>query len=314
MQQHNDLYTVRANALSNPHLKGLPLIIAFGHPQDAGNTAINVADNILDKLDHVTIVEFDSDELHDYRLRRPPIHFAGDQFESPSFPKLELYALEDELGQPFLLLAGVEPDLKWKKFSEAVLDILTDLEVSLAVIVTGFANSVPHTRQLPVTAHGSRKDLIKGINLWKPVVDVPSSVSSILASRIEDAGIDTVGFSINVPQYLAEAELPQSALLAMEHISRVTKLALPKDRLLEAAQSATLNINKQVSENPDIAEMVRRMEEHYDRNIGGVERAENSFGAQEMKSIPPRDEIARTIEDYLSHFDESPGDEEPGNQ
>lgn len=303
MQQHHELYTVRANALANPHLKNLPLIITFGHPQDAGNTAINVADSILDKLDKVTIVEFDSDELHDYRMRRPPIHFAGDRFENPSFPKLELYALEDELGQPFLLLAGVEPDLKWKKFTTAVLEIVEELEVSLAVIVTGFANNVPHTRRLPVTAHGSRKDLIKGINLWKPVVDVPSSVSSILASRIEDAGIDTVGFSINVPQYLAEAELPQSALLAMEHISRATKLSLPTDHLLEAAHSATLNINKQVSDNPEIADMVRRMEEHYDRNVGRAETAESGFGAQDLKSIPSKDEIARTIENYLAHID-----------
>lgn len=308
MPEHHDLYTVRADALANPHLKKLPLIIAFGHPQDAGNTAINVADSILDKLDKVTIVEFDSDELHDYRTRRPPIHFAGDRFENPSFPKLELYAVEDALGQPFLLLAGVEPDLKWKKFTTAVVEIAEALDVSLAVTIAGFANGVPHTRRLPVIAHGSRKDLIKGINQWKPVGDVPSSVSAILASRLEDAGIDTVGFSVNVPQYLAEAELPQSALIAMEHISRATKLALPTDHLLDAARSAIDSINKQLQDNPEIAEMVRRMEEQFDMNISRVEGAAPIFDAQDLTSIPDRDEIAQIIEDYLSHVD--PGDTE----
>lgn len=303
MPAHHDLYTVRADALANPHLKNLPLIIAFGHPQDAGNTAINVADNILDKLDKVTIVEFDSDELHDYRVRRPPIHFAGDHFENPSFPKLELYAVEDALGQPFLMLAGVEPDLRWKKFSSAVLEIIEKLEVSLAITITGIPNNVPHSRRLPVIAHGTRTDLIGDINPWKPVMDVPSSVSSILMSRIADAGIDTIGFTINVPHYLAEAELPQSALLAMEHISRVTKLALPTDHLLEAAVNADKSINKQIQDNPDIADMVRRLEEQFDSNAVRAEKGTPIFDVYDLKSIPHRDEIAQVIEDYLANID-----------
>lgn len=301
MTHDERLYIAHAGVFANSRLKGLPLVIALSHPQDAGGTAGHLGEVLLHELDNVAIIEFDSDRLHDYRSRRPRITFKKDHYVNPVLPELKLYVVEDRLGKPFLLLTGAEPDFLWQRFTSNIVDIAQRLEVSVALSVTAFPMPVPHTRPIPVTAHGSRKDLTAGISSYQPEALVPGSVSSLLEVSLTEAGIGTAGFSVNVPQYLSESELPQTALVAMEHLSLAAKLSLPSDRLRELSLNVQGQIDEQASANPEIQMMIHRLEESYDAN------ASRGFGALPLSEraagqVPPRDEIGAEIEAYLARF------------
>lgn len=307
MLDPESLYLVQSGALDNERLHHLPLVISLHHPQDAGGTAGLLGDVLLKELQHASIVEFDADRLHDYRARRPRIKYVQDHFEDPVMPQLKLYAVEDRLEKPFLLLTGTEPDLQWQRFVQGVVGIAEQLEVSVALIVSGFPMPVPHTRALPVTAHGSRKDLLRGISGWKPVAEMSGSASSLLEVALTDAGIGTAGFGVNVPQYLAEAELPQAALLAMEHLSMAAKLSLPTDQLIDAADAALTQINEQVEANPEVGAMINRLEESYDFNMKNVESSMLTLAEREEGKLPDRDELGAVIEDYLARMGDEGG-------
>ncbi len=306
MNMQEPLYIAQAGAFDTDRLKGLPLVIALSHPQDAGGTAGHLGDVLLHELSHVTLLEFDADRLHDYRSRRPRITFKKDRFLNPVMPELKLYAVEDRLGKPFLLLTGAEPDLLWQRFVTQLVDIARRLEVSLALSVSAFPMPVPHTRPIPVTAHGSRTDLTQGISSFQPEAQVPGSVSSLLEVKLTEAGIDTAGFSINVPQYLSESELPQTALVAMEHLSMAAKLSLPADRLRELSENVRVQINEQASANPDIQTMISRLEESYDANIKAGFRA-TPLAQRPAGQVPSRDEIGAQIEAFLANQQNSEG-------
>lgn len=304
MNNSEQLYIAHAGAFDNERLRGLPLVVALSHPQDAGGTAGHLGDVLLHELKHIPIIEFDADRLHDYRARRPRVTFKRDHYTDLVLPELKLYTVEDRLGKPFLLLAGAEPDLLWQRFTTALVDIAQRLEVSVALFVSGFPMPVPHTRPLPVTAHGSRKDLTGGISAWKPEAIVQGSASSLLEIALSEAGIGTAGFAVNVPQYLSESELPQTALIAMEHLSMAAKLSLPSDRLREMSENVQLQINEQASANPEIQGMISRLEASYDANAGsgghvGIPLAQRAAGV-----VPSRDEIGAEIEAYLAQIDD----------
>ena len=61
----------------------------------------------LDTLDTELVASFAIDELLDYRSRRPLMTFTTDHFTKYDDPELNLYALHDTAGTPFLLLAGM---------------------------------------------------------------------------------------------------------------------------------------------------------------------------------------------------------------
>lgn len=308
MTHSEQLYIAHAGIFDNQRIKGLPLVIALSHPQDAGGTAGHLGEVLLHELDNVSVIEFDSDRLHDYRSRRPRITFKKDHYTNPVLPELKLYVVEDRLGKPFLLLTGTEPDFLWQRFTANIVDIAQRLEVSVALSVTAFPMPVPHTRPIPVTAHGSRKDLTAGISSYQPEALVPGSVSSLLEVSLTEAGIGTAGFSVNVPQYLSESELPQTALIAMEHLSLAAKLSLPSDRLRELSANVQGQIDEQASANPEIQMMIHRLEESYDANasrgFGALPLAERAAG-----KVPTRDEIGAEIEAYLARFGD---DRDPG--
>ncbi len=117
-----------------------------------------------------------------------PLPAAADDLQDRSLhrattsPQLNLYALRDSLGTPFLLLAGMEPDLKWERFVTAVRLLAERLGVRRTIGLGAIPMAVPHTRPVTMTAHSNNRDLIADHQPWVGEVQVPSSV-------VEPAGI-----------------------------------------------------------------------------------------------------------------------------
>lgn len=298
MLNPEDLYLANTKILDDPRMHRLTLIIALSSPQDAGSTAGQLGQVLLSELKNIEIVEFDSDQLHDYRARRPYIRYEKDHFEKPQYPQLKLYAVEDSLDKPFLLLTGAEPDLQWQRFEKAVLTIAQRVKPSLVVLVSAFPMPVPHTRPFPITAHGSRKDLIRGISPWKPSADVHATITNLLEVLFTENGIDTVGFGVNIPQYISEADLPQGTLTALEHVGMAAHLSLPTENLREAARHVHSQINDQVKQNPEIGRMITTMEENYDENFRTSDIAV-PLSRRDAHNVPSRDEIGALFERFL---------------
>ena len=109
-----------APQLSTSDGRGPVLVHALEGFSDAGHAIRLAAAHLKAALDTELVASFAIDELLDYRSRRPLMTFKTDHFTHYDDPELSLYALRDSVGTPFLLLAGMEPDLKWERFITAV--------------------------------------------------------------------------------------------------------------------------------------------------------------------------------------------------
>ena len=109
-----------APQLSSSDGRGPVMIHALEGFSDAGHAIRLAARHLKDTLDTELVASFAIDELLDYRSRRPLMTFKTDHFTHYDEPELSLYALHDSVGTPFLLLAGMEPDLRWERFITAV--------------------------------------------------------------------------------------------------------------------------------------------------------------------------------------------------
>jgi len=109
-----------APQLSSSDGRGPVMIHALQGFSDAGHAIHLAAQHLKSALDTELVTSFAIDELLDYRSRRPLMTFKTDHFTDYDNPQLNLYALHDSVGTPFLLLAGLEPDLKWERFITAV--------------------------------------------------------------------------------------------------------------------------------------------------------------------------------------------------
>ncbi|MDQ0756755.1 proteasome assembly chaperone family protein [Arthrobacter sp. B3I4] len=290
---------VRNDALfRSPELRGLNLVMGFTGFADAGHVVKQITAELLDTLDADLVVEFDADQLMDYRSRRPQVSFVEDHLQDYQAPRLSLYRLLDGLGKPFLLLAGFEPDLQWERFARAVVGLVEELDVNLAAWIHSIPMPVPHTRPVGVTVHGNRPELIEGISVWKPTVEVPAAVGHVLELRLAEAGRNITGYVIHVPHYLAEAEYPTAAVAGLEYLGAATSLMLPTDRLREAGREVSRQIAEQIAASEEVQQVVARLETRYDEKAEGTVR--RSLLADENDQLPNADTLGAAVEAYLA--------------
>lgn len=297
------LYASNIELFNSPDLRGLNLLMGFTGFADAGHVVKQINAELLDSQDVQPVAVFDADQLIDYRSRRPHVSFVEDHLQDYQEPRLALYRLVDGLGSPFLLLAGFEPDLQWERFARSVVGIVEKLDVNLVAWIHSIPMPVPHTRPVGVTVHGNRPELIEGISVWKPRVEVPAAVGHILELRLAEAERNVAGYVIHVPHYLAEAEYPPAAVAGLEYLGAATSLMLPTDRLRESGRDVSRQIAEQIESSEDVQEVVARLETRYDEKAEGTVR--RSLLAHDNDQLPDGDELGAAVEAYLAR--ENPG-------
>lgn len=305
------VYERVANAPVVPH--GLPLVVLLTGFTDAGSAVSGLIDHLRETTDPHPVIVFDDDVLLDYRARRPIIEFDQDHLTAFHPPRLELSLAHDAIGQPFLLLAGYEPDFAWNAFVRAVLELTGEWETASVSWVHAIAMPVPHTRPLGTTVSGNRAELIAAHSVWKPRTQVPSTAGHLLEYRFAERGDRVASFVLLIPHYLAETSYPDAVLMASDRLMNATGLVLSMDAVREESAEYLQRVNEQVSRNEELEQMLRTLEERYDAYMAGYSSADADSGFGDVpfseRNLPSADELAAELERYLASH--RPGEDEP---
>jgi hypothetical protein len=290
-----DLYELHLEDQRVENLVEPVLLHALEGFVDAGSAVRMAVDSMLGSMEHFTLASFDADLLIDYRARRPVLTFESDRFTAVEPPEIKLLQVIDSEGTPFLLLLGLEPDVQWERFVEAVGQIVDRFGVRLTIGLNAIPLGVPHTRPTGMTAHATRDGLISARPFWSGSMQVPGHIGGLLELRFGQSGRDAIGFTAHVPHYLARSEFPDASIELLDAISKSTGLKLPVSDLAETAARVRNDIDAQVSASEEVAGVVHALEEQYDSFISARGRgllAENA-------PLPTADELGAEFEAFL---------------
>lgn len=265
---------------------------------DAGQAGRLLTVHLLEHLEHEVVAEFDHDQLHDYRSRRPAMTFDTNTWKSYADVHLRLHRVTDERGEIFLLLSGPEPDVQWDRTAAAVLQLVERLGVRLTVSTHGIPMAVPHTRPVTFTAHATDPALVASYRSWIDRVEVPASFTALLEWRLGQRAQQAMGFAVHVPHYLAQAAFPQATITLVQQVASATGLGIPMEPLETAAAANLADITTEMADSGEVQELVSSLETQYDvLQASGVPR------------VPSADEIGAEFEAFLAQ-NEPRGDEE----
>jgi proteasome assembly chaperone (PAC2) family protein len=274
--------------------KGPVLIHALDGFLGAGSAARLAADQLKTGQGEV-VHEFDLDEMFDYRARRPMIAFRENHYADYEDPTLQLVLEHDANDEPYLLLAGPEPDFLWERFISEVHELIQEHDVPLTLGLGAVPMGVPHTRPAMITAHGTRAELVDRQNLWSAQVTVPSSAQALLEYRLGQWGHDAAGYVVHVPHYLAQIDYPPAALALIDALVDRTGLSIDVERLRARQGEALKEIEQQIEEQGG-ASLLGGLEEQYDAFTRGA--AQSLLASDE--ELPSGDELADQFEQFLA--------------
>jgi predicted ATP-grasp superfamily ATP-dependent carboligase len=288
------------------------LIVQLDGFIDAGQAGRLFTAHLLEHLDHRLLAEFDHDQLHDYRSRRPMMTYEADHWSAIAGSGLRLHRLVDEHDEAFLLLNGPEPDVQWERVCAAVIGLVEEFEVRLVVSVTGIPGAVPHTRPVALNAHSTEPELVRDDPAWFGKAEVQGSFAAVLEYRLGERGLTAVGFEAFVPHYLAQAAFPQATLALGQRVAKTTGLAVPFGPLEQAAANTMAEIVEEVAGSSEAQELVGQLEQQYDTvraDRGGMDFPSST--PEDLNAVPTADEIGSFFEAFLAEREE--GDTDPAD-
>src|ERR1700757_4942114 len=107
-----------------PELRRPLLMVAFKGWNDAGDASSLALEYLAQAWDAERLATIDSEDFYDFTVTRPLIHLSEDGGRHIEWPDIELLgARVPGATHDLVLLRGVEPQLRWRTFSAAVVEV-----------------------------------------------------------------------------------------------------------------------------------------------------------------------------------------------
>lgn len=237
------------------------------------------------------LARFDPDVFIDYRARRPTMELRDGVNTRLLWPDIEVWAGHSPAGRDLLLLTGPEPDSNWRRFADAMAELVEQLGCRSAVFFGAYPFATPHTRVSRLSCSSPSAALVDSAPFLKNSVDVPAGMVAVLEHALVDRGVEAITIWAQVPHYLGTMNYPAASVALLDGLHQLTGIQLDTSALRTEALALRERIDLLVQTNAEHAAMVEQLESVYDSLT-----PDNGLGTPQM---PSGDELAAEIERFL---------------
>lgn len=264
-----------------PSLTRPVLICAFAGWNDAGDAATWAVRHLHNRSMAEPFAGIDPEEFFDFSQQRPLVELDDDDHRRLLWPANEFSAATEP--RSLIFMQGVEPQLKWRTFTEQILGVAQRLDVEMVVTLGALLAEVPHSR--PVNIFGSCDDEELGatLDLEKSSYEGPTGIVGVLHSALRDADIPSASLWAAVPNYVSGAASPKAALALVERLQKLLRTGVPTTDLEIAASSYERQISQLIADDDETASYIRTLEENYDTEDGDEPEADPAKLVEEVE-------------------------------
>jgi proteasome assembly chaperone (PAC2) family protein len=271
-----------------PQLRSPILVCAFRGWNDASGSATTALETAAAAFDAEPIARVDPEDYFDFQANRPTISLSEGQARRIDWPRNELLAVRvPGADRDLVLLDGTEPNLRWRGFSETIATAADALGVEMVITLGALIAEVSHTLPVPITGLASDEQLVEELELERSSYEGPTGIVGVLHDRCRRLGMSSASLWAAVPHYVAAVPNPKAALALLRRLEGLTGIAVEASELEDEATSFEEQISRAVAANPEIAELVERIE------------AEQAEQLDEGGDVPSADTIAREFQRFL---------------
>ena len=240
------------------------------------------------------MIDFDTEELLDYRARRPVMHLIDSINTGLTWPTIQIMhgKIED---RDVLILQGAEPDHRWKEFSSTVADLAISYGCQMMVGFGAYPAPSPHTRPTRVVTTASSARIAEKIGVNRGSLDVPAGVMAAIERACVTRGLTAVGLWGQVPHYVSNMAYPAAAVALLEAFGKLTEIFVNSAALVGAAAETATRINELVSNSREHSAMVDELERQADQ----IDLVDPNQGSLFPTELPSGDDLAQEIERFL---------------
>jgi proteasome assembly chaperone (PAC2) family protein len=271
-----------------PHLRSPVMVCAFRGWNDAAAAASTALTAVASSLDAQLIAQVDPEDYFDFQSTRPTITMDEGQTRRIDWPENNVFAVRiPSADRDLVLLDGTEPNLRWRTFSETIATVADALGVEMVITLGALIAEVSHTLPVPITGLASSAELVEELELERSNYEGPTGIVGVVHDLCRRNGIDSASLWAAVPHYVAAVPNPKAALALLRRLEGLTGIAVEASELEEETADYEEQIGRAVAANPEIEELVSRIE------------AEQADLLDEEGDLPNADTLAREFQRFL---------------
>jgi predicted ATP-grasp superfamily ATP-dependent carboligase len=281
---------------SRPELERPILIAAFRGWNDGGQGA-SLATGYLAKLwEAERFAEVEPENFFDFQATRPHVSLEEGLTRRIDWPSTVFYhGRPPGLDRDAVLLLGIEPNLRWRTFSELITGFVKELGVELVISLGALLADVPHTRPCPVTGSATDQQLVQRLGLSASRYEGPTGIVGVFHDACRQAGVPSASLWAAVPHYVSLTPSPKAALALVERLGDLLGAAIDTSELEEAAANYSEQVSEAVASDPDTAAYIEELEQRADT-------------LAEEADLPSGDALAAELTRFLRDRERENGD------
>ena len=279
----------------HPDLERPVLLAAFRGWNDGAQAASLAAGYLAKTWGAEQFAEIDPEDFFDFQATRPHVSLEEGLTRRIDWPETGFYHARPEgLDRDIVLLLGIEPNLRWRTFTDLVVGLAQDLEIELMITLGALLADVPHTRPAPVTGSATDEELVQRLGLSASRYEGPTGIVGVLHDACRQADIPSASLWAAVPHYVSLTPSPRAAVALCERLGDLIGVEVDVDELEEAAQAYEEQVSEAVASDEETASYVEELERRSD-------------SIEESTDLPSGDALAAELTRFLRERDEENG-------
>ena len=241
------------------------MIAAFEGWNDAGSAATAALQHLHEVWGAEDVDELDPEEYHDFQVNRPVVTTDDDGRREITWPTTTIAsAVLSPTGRRVVLVHGIEPSMRWRRYCRELLDVAEEHGVRTVVTLGALLADVPHTRPIPMTATSESVGLQAVLDVEPSTYEGPTGIVGVLQHAAAERGMQSVSLWAAVPHYVAHPPSPKATLAILARIEELLSEPIPLGDLPEDAEAWQHGVDELAAEDAEIAEYVQQLEEAKD--------------------------------------------------
>ncbi len=244
-------------------------------------------------------------KFYDFTRYRPEIRIKND-VRSVRVPNTKISFARRTSSNDIVLLELLEPHAFAEDFNDSVIELLKVLNVTRYLQLGGMYDSVPHSRQLPVTGSargwGTHPEL-EDVKLGDSRYQGPTSMTSQISERIRtEMRLETLSLMVHLPLYLKLDDDYSGSARILKILSKLYGFS-PLFPEIGLGEKQYEQVTPAMVDNPALRDMVERFERESDNDLSGESDSRVDTGVM----LPP--EIEQFLND-ISQTDSGSGSDD----
>jgi proteasome assembly chaperone (PAC2) family protein len=288
-----------------PALRRPVMITAFRGWNDGGQAATMAAGYLVQQWDATRFADVDPEAFMDFQAVRPTVTLDEGLTRRIEWPENAFYhAAIPGTDRDAVILLGVEPNYRWRAFTDLAIGLARDVGVELVVTLGALLADVPHTRPAPVTGAATDPALVEELGLQLSRYEGPTGIVGVLHDACRTAGVRSVSLWSAVPHYVSLAPSPRAAKALCVRLADLLDAPIDMGELDEAEAEYASQVSEAVASDADTQAYVEELEQ----------RADTIESFAEGGELPTGESLAAELTRFLREHEHRRKDDPPPDQ